>query len=154
MTQKELENIWPKAVEKLLNSKEYEEDSNITERRKDLLNEIKGKMIKKPQEYIKLFMGLIKKEHIAKLKRLTNMSENQYKDFLLEFCNELRKQFYFNIWNIRCKEIINMERVLGIIPKIKRFSVDQLSYCHIFAKKVIFFAKIPVLLLILRQNLR
>jgi ribonuclease HI len=113
-TQATLENIWPIIKIKLI---EKEENFEIQEKKKRLVDEIKAKVSISPQEYIKAFLGLIQKEDVKKFKESSKLSENQCKATIFNLFNLLREQFHKDIWNPRCKEVISMEKILGINKK-------------------------------------
>ena len=48
------------------------------------------------------------------------MSENSCREFISDLSDKLRNQFHDDIWNHRCKEIIAMEKTLGISNKNKK----------------------------------
>ena len=97
-----------------------ENNHKIIKGKKWLINKFKRRTLGSPQEYLKILTGLIKKEDISELKALTELSENLCKDIISRFCDLLRKQFHDDIWNMRCKEIISMEKTLSISNKVKR----------------------------------
>ena len=122
-THEELEGIWSKAEEKLLNIENNEETLETIEKGKQLISKIKRRLSNSPQDYIKAFTGLIKKEDIKELKESAKISENRCKNLIFNFFNLLRKQFHEDIWNLRCREIIAMEKTLGITTKNKKIKV-------------------------------
>ena len=48
------------------------------------------------------------------------MSANSCKEFISDLGDKLREQFHDNVWSFRCKEVIAMEKTLGISNKIKK----------------------------------
>src|SRR5271170_1329419 len=123
-TQEILKNVWSKAEIKLM---ETEEAFKTPDKGKQFIDEIKKKISNSPQEYLKVFMGLIQKENVKKLKESIKLSENRCKSIILNFYNLFREQFHNDIWKLRCKEVIIMEETLGISAKMKKTKTSKKS---------------------------
>ena len=126
MAQTNLESIWRETVDQLLDKgRKSNESFKILKGKRRLLDKIKGKTIGLPQEYLKVFSGLIRREDIKELKRFTDLSKNVCKEFIYDFSNKLRKQFHDEIWKTRCEAVISMEKTLGIAKKDKRTAQNK-----------------------------
>src|SRR5438477_4104074 len=126
MAQTNLESIWKETEDQLLvKGRKSNESFKILEGKRRLLDKIKGKTIGIPQEYIKVFSGMIRREDIEELKRFTDLSKNACKEFIYDFSNKLRKQFHDEIWKARCETVIDMEKTLGIAKKNKRTAQNK-----------------------------
>ena len=64
-------------------------------------------------------MGISRKEDTKELEETTGWSGNRSRLILLNFSNSLREHFRKDIWNYRCKEVNNLEKILGISKKEK-----------------------------------
>jgi two-component sensor histidine kinase len=73
------------------------DNHKLTEEKKFLIDKIKKRISNLLQEYIKMFMELIKKEDVADMKRLMKMLENRYRNIISRLYSSLRKQFHDNI---------------------------------------------------------
>jgi hypothetical protein len=125
-TQRKLEDIWPKIEIKLLEGKKGDKDkSKVKDGKRALLNKFKRRVTNFPQEYLKIFIGLIGKEDVKELQDLTNLSTNNCKEFISDFSDKLRNQFHDDVWSHRCNEIIAMKKTLGISNKVKKAKITR-----------------------------
>ena len=92
MAQTNLKSIWKETEDQLLDKgRKNNESFKILDGKRCLLDKIKGKTIGLPQEYLKVFSGLIRRKDIEKLKKSTDLSKNACKEFIYDFSNKLRK---------------------------------------------------------------
>lgn len=113
--------MWSKVIIKTLAKVATEEkEPKILEGKNQLLKEIKIRTIGSPQEHLKIFSGLLRRKDVLELKKSTGLSENRCKNFISNFFDRLRNQFHKDIWKHRCKEVITMEKTLGITNKVKK----------------------------------
>ena len=134
-TYNEREDIWTKAEDSILNSQDDTTALEKLEKIKNTIKKLKERTTSSPQEYVKLFMGISRKEDTKELEETTGWSGNRSRSILLNFSNFLREHFRKDIWNHRCKEVNNLEKILGISKKEKTKIKPVKNPSHLDPKK-------------------